>query len=558
MKKMNLKRIFNWLYGDGLDRAMTERRPREDREAISPVYRPVCVSYVARTMLVCLFLLLLGGWNSQAWGGNVTLKVTAESSPSTSGYVYVAKSNSAPSSYSLTSDYADEEKYSAYVFGYLTVEQTFYLFASAKDGYGFSGWSKNSSATYGDTSNPKSITVSGKKNGTVTDGPYYAIFTPITVSSAGTASTISFSSPDTKTSTLYFPVSNGADSNSDFYTPTISGEGWSISSWKLNTSTHKVEVVCSYMAYSYTSQGDHEATVTLTTKSNNSNTGKVKANVNLTPSLVADPTSLDFGMFTVNVDSKKSKTVTLSFNVNAITFSKTDDASIAPFSATFSGDYKTLTIYYQPTSVGTGTWERDLVVYAKNNQSEQLTATQTIKLKGQAQSITNPEYTCNIADNYMVDASALDLQSLWTSTSNGTITYSIVSFTPSSSNNIGATAPAITNNRLSLGQAGTLKLKLTQASATNFYAGEDTKTITIHKYNSAFANEKDLDVKVDANVTSSYSLNYSKPNAAYIGANHTAGTPTEGVNSTGFYYTLTQTVTSSNTVGSPDATVAIT
>ncbi|MBR1515276.1 MAG: hypothetical protein IJ621_00815 [Paludibacteraceae bacterium] len=558
MKKMNLKRIFNWLYGDGLDRAMTERRPREDREAISPVYRPVCVSYVARTMLVCLFLLLLGGWNSQAWGGNVTLKVTAESSPSTSGYVYVAKSNSAPSSYSLTSDYADEEKYSAYVFGYLTVEQTFYLFASAKDGYGFSGWSKNSSATSGDTSNPKSITVSGKKNGTVTDGPYYAIFTPITVSSAGTASTISFSSPDTKTSTLYFPVSNGADSNSDFYAPTISGEGWSISSWKLNTSTHKVEVVCSYMAYSYTSQGDHEATVTLTTKSNNSNTGKVKANVNLTPSLVADPTSLDFGMFTVNVDSKKSKTVTLSFNVNAITFSKTDDASIAPFSATFSGDYKTLTIYYQPTSVGTGTWERDLVVYAKNNQSEQLTATQTIKLKGQAQSITNPEYTCNIADNYMVDASALDLQSLWTSTSNGTITYSIVSFTPSSSNNIGATAPAITNNRLSLGQAGTLKLKLTQASATNFYAGEDTKTITIHKYNSAFANEKDLDVKVDANVTSSYSLNYSKPNAAYIGANHTAGTPTEGVNSTGFYYTLTQTVTSSNTVGSPDATVAIT
>lgn len=563
MKKMNLKRIFNWLYGDGLDRAMTERRPREDREAISPVYRPVCVSYVSRTMLVALLLLLLGGWNTQAWGKTWYGKANAyavynNSINRTAGGVYVSLNGNWPENDDnfIDRDNSSNDKYNWSSSATFTTN----LQAKAWDGYQFDGWYDAQSGGTKKSSELKyteDLKATSSNSGSPTTINRYARFSAITVSSAGTAS-ISFNGPDTKTTTLYFPVSTGADSNNDFKTPSISGDGWSISSWNLNTSTHKVEVVCSYKAYSYTSQGDHEATVTLTTKSNNSNTGKVKANVNLTPSLVADPTSLDFGMFTVNVDSKKSKTVTLSFNVNAITFSKTDDASIAPFSATFSGDYKTLTVYYQPTSVGTGTWERDLVVYAKNNQSEQLTATQTIKLKGQAQSITNPEYTCSIADNYMVDASALDLQSLWTSTSNGTITYSIVSFTPSSSNNIGATAPAITNNRLSLGQAGTLKLKLTQASATNFYAGEDTKTITIHKYNSTFAGVADLSTNVDANVTSSYSLNYSKPNAAYIGANHTAGTPTEGVNSTGFYYTLTQTVTSSNTVGSPDATVAIT
>ena len=108
------------------------------------------------------------------------MKVTAESSPATQGYVYVAKSNSAPSSYSLTSDYAEETQYSAYIlfYGYTTVSQDFYLFASPKSGYSFKGWSKNSSATSGDTSNPKKVTLSGKESGTVTDGPYYAIFAP--------------------------------------------------------------------------------------------------------------------------------------------------------------------------------------------------------------------------------------------------------------------------------------------------------------------------------------------------------------------------------------------
>ena len=95
-----------------------------------------------------------------------------------------------------------------------------------------------------------------------------------------------------------------------------------------------------------------------------------------------------------------------------------------------------------------------------------------------------PAYTCTIADGYLVDDTAIDLNTLWTSTSNGTKHYSIVSFTESGINNDGATAPALNETTLSLGQAGTVKLKMTQDAGTSSVAGtEQTKTLTINKRN---------------------------------------------------------------------------
>lgn len=113
MKKMSFRSIFNWLYAKTLDRAMSDRQPREDRETISPVYRPVCVSYVSaflssmcsqwgllalarriysskdnsvclsrcgwsasRISLVALLLLFLGSWNSDVLGANCNYKFT--------------------------------------------------------------------------------------------------------------------------------------------------------------------------------------------------------------------------------------------------------------------------------------------------------------------------------------------------------------------------------------------------------------------------------------------------------------------------------------------------
>ncbi len=356
--------------------------------------------------------------------------------------------------------------------------------ASAANGYSFEAWYTNSECTNGRVAESPYKTETSK-NKERTD-IYYAKFIPVTVNSIYSnpipeANPLSLVEPGYKTKTVSFQVSNNADSKDDFYEPTIVGEGWSIDSWTLNGNI--VNVTVRFTATQTTTQGMHTAQLTLTSKANSTASTTVAAVVDLTPSLNANPEELDFGMFTVNVDAKRSQTVALSFSVNAVHFEKTADMHIAPFSSVLSADNKTLTIYYEPTEVGTGVWEKIITITARNNQNPQLTVSKEIKLRGQAQGITNPEYTCNIADEYKVDDASLDLQTLWTSTSNGAVTYTKESFVPSGINNDRATTPSITDNRyLSLGQAGTLTLKLTQAAAAFYYAGTDTKTITITKH----------------------------------------------------------------------------
>lgn len=74
--------------------------------------------------------------------------------------------------------------------------------------------------------------------------------------------------------------------------------------------------------------------------------------------------------------------------------------------------------------------------------------------------------------------------------SNGTKTYSISGFTPSGTNNDGASTPTFTNNTLSCTQAGTLTLHINQAAEANgFEAGSSTVSITIKKRsNTLYAN----------------------------------------------------------------------
>lgn len=108
-----------------------------------------------------------------------------------------------------------------------------------------------------------------------------------------------------------------------------------------------------------------------------------------------------------------------------------------------------------------------------DNQSKSATVGATVDM--------NPKFTCNINSTYLVDDAVINLASLWTSTSNGTITYTIESFVASGVNNEGATQPKIVNKMLSLGQAGTVVLKLTQAASVSYNAGSMTKTITINK-----------------------------------------------------------------------------
>ena len=136
----------------------------------------------------------------------------------------------------------------------------------------------------------------------------------------------------------------------------------------------------------------------------------------------------------------------------------------------------TITVYFKPSSEGN---KSATLTISSSNGLDNI----TIGLTGTGHATVNPEYTCNIANRYYVDDASIDLNSLWTSTSPATKTYSIKadSWTPAGTNNSGATVPAITNNRLSLGQAGTLTIKLTQASYTGYYSGSDEKTIEIRK-----------------------------------------------------------------------------
>ena len=136
----------------------------------------------------------------------------------------------------------------------------------------------------------------------------------------------------------------------------------------------------------------------------------------------------------------------------------------------------TITVYFKPSLEGN---KSATLTISSSNGLDNI----TIDLTGTGQETVNPEYTCNIENWYYVDDASIDLNSLWTSTSPATKTYSIKadSWTPAGTNNSGATVPAITNNRLSLGQAGTITLKLTQASYTGYYSGSDEKTIEIRK-----------------------------------------------------------------------------
>ena len=95
-----------------------------------------------------------------------------------------------------------------------------------------------------------------------------------------------------------------------------------------------------------------------------------------------------------------------------------------------------------------------------------------------------PLVTCNIADEYNIGHEPIDLQTLWTREGNGSITYSKVSFTPSGTNNTGATTPALSEGHIvSLGQAGTLKLQMDiEADGDDYLARTVTKEITINKY----------------------------------------------------------------------------
>ncbi len=191
MKKMSFRSIFNWLYAKTLDRAMSDRQPREDRVMNHSVYRLVSVSYLSRVSLIALLLLFLGGWNTQAWGGTWYAKINAAANPSDGGYVYVGTSSNCSASNATKS--TDDGENSASKSWHSSGDVNLWLCAKANSGYTFKGWNTDKSNTVlsGSTAVPYKVTVHGTAKVLGIGGEsydYYAIFARLasTTASGGT------------------------------------------------------------------------------------------------------------------------------------------------------------------------------------------------------------------------------------------------------------------------------------------------------------------------------------------------------------------------------------
>ena len=109
------------------------------------------------------------------------------------------------------------------------------------------------------------------------------------------------------------------------------------------------------------------------------------------------------------------------------------------------------------------------------------TLSASFSVEGTAAATTDPTHTWKGESTYKVD-DAIDLSSAWYSNSAGSRTYYIVSFTADNSSEIDATAPAISGSTLTLGQAGTLTIRMMQEASSGYNAKTSDQTITITKY----------------------------------------------------------------------------
>lgn len=238
------------------------------------------------TKLTFLLLLLLGSTslfgNSNTYYS--TMKVAVASGQTGYGTVYVNSSGNTSQTQNSSSTNS-------------SVTHSYNIYATPNNGYSFSSWS-GKDITFESTTaaNTKGSISTSSTSSPGTSKTATASFEAITVNAADAAS-VNIYRAGTYTADLYFTVSNGADAKADFYDPTITANtGWSITSWSLDATNHKVKVTCSFTATSSTAKKTHSATVTVKSKANKSNTGTVRAVVDLTPTLTYNDGSVDISV----------------------------------------------------------------------------------------------------------------------------------------------------------------------------------------------------------------------------------------------------------------------
>ena len=131
-----------------------------------------------RLMFIFTILLIAGSSNVWAWS---EVEATVVSEPAAGGFVYVSSSNSAPGSYTLTTDNSTQTKQ-----GFSTkVTFTFYRFVKAQNGYTFKGWADDNNVNSGSSSSSWSLV--GENLFSTTKYTSYAIFARLTADKSSVA-----------------------------------------------------------------------------------------------------------------------------------------------------------------------------------------------------------------------------------------------------------------------------------------------------------------------------------------------------------------------------------
>jgi uncharacterized repeat protein (TIGR02543 family) len=201
-------------------------------------------------------------------------------------------------------------------------------------------------------------------------------------------------------------------------------------------------------------------------------------------------------------------------------------------------------------------WQAQTVKYEASGEK-----TFTLTVNKYPASFTGSDYNLMVdgtqVANYVYTNTSAD-QPTANSSDNFYYTIDEVEFTNSAKNkgtNLVLFDPS--NKQITAKNAGSAKITLHQRETYKHTAATQSFNVAVYKYNSVFAGTSTVNVKVEANATSPYTLTYEKPNNNYISSESvTAGVPSANSEDP-YYYTISHNVTSTNTSGSSDATKAI-
>lgn len=239
-------------------------------------------------------------------------------------------------------------------------------------------------------------------------------------------------------------------------------------------------------------------------------------------SLSVSPASITFANTPVGAQSD-AQTATITYtnldNKNISVRSSSTEFVATPKSTTLIDDCGTtiVSVYFKPTTIGS----KSETITISNG-----TLSASFSVNGTAAATTDPTHDWKGGNSYMVD-DAIDLSSAWESNSEGSRTYSIVNFAADNSSETGATAPAISGTTLTLGQAGTLTIRMTQEANSGYHAKTSELTITITKYNLS-ASISQTSATWDATISNPFYVTYSLADYVVQSLDPTIGTYVDG------------------------------